>query len=51
MITAAGRHRLAEVERAVAGLERRILGLRDEETTALYRLLQKATAWAAAGAV
>lgn len=48
-ITEAGCRRLTEVEQAVAGLERRMFGLSDQETTALYRLLQKATAAAADG--
>lgn len=49
VITGAGCHRLAEVEQAIAGLERRMFGLSDRETTALYQLLQKATAAAAGG--
>lgn len=49
VITAAGCRRLAEVEQAIAGLERRMFGLNDTETTTLYRLLKKATASAAGG--
>ena len=49
VITAAGCCRLAEVEQAIAGLERRMFGLNDQETTALHRLLLKATAAAAGG--
>lgn len=49
VITAAGCRRLAEVEHTVAGLERRMFDLSDQETTALYQLLQKATAAAAGG--
>lgn len=49
VITGAGCRRLAEVEHTVAGLERRMFGLSGQETTALYQLLQKATAAAAGG--
>lgn len=49
VITAEGCRRLGEVERAIAGLERRMFGLTDQETTTLYHLLRKATASAADG--
>lgn len=49
VITAAGCRRLTEVEAAIAGLERRMFGLSDEENTTLYHLLRKATASAADG--
>lgn len=49
VITETGCRRLAEIQRAIAGLERRMFGLSEEELTTLYRLLQKATAAAAGG--
>lgn len=49
VITDAGCRRLAEVHRAIAGLEQRIFGLTAHESTMLYQLLQKATASAAGG--
>lgn len=49
LITDAGCRRLAEVHRAIAGLEQRMFGLNGQESTALYQLLQKATASAAGG--
>lgn len=49
LITAAGRHRLAEIEQVTSRLEQRILGLSTKELATLHKLLNKAMANASAG--